>query len=124
MDGPVNRSASSSPTRRRWIDWLYRTLRWFSPRRSLGDRGERAAARFLKRQGYKIVARGYSNAYGELDVVAVDGRTVVFVEVKTRVSTAGGHPAEAVTAEKQRRLRRAALGFLRHHGLWGTSHSL
>ena len=54
---------------------------------------------------------------GELDLVAVDGRIVVFVEVKTRQSHEGGHPAEAVDAEKQRRLTRLAVGFLKRHEL-------
>ena len=89
--------------------------------KSLGERGEAAAARYLKRQGYKIVARGQQSPLGELDLVAVDGRTLIFVEVKTRRSVDGGHPAEAVDAEKQRRLTRAALGFLKRHGLLENS---
>ena len=81
---------------------------------TLGQRGERSAARYLRRKGYKIVARGSRASRaransGELDLVAVDGRTVVFVEVKTRRSTVKGHPAEAVDADKQRRLTRLAL---------------
>ncbi|HEV3004206.1 MAG TPA: YraN family protein [Pirellulales bacterium] len=83
----------------------------------LGPRGEAVAARFLKRLGYKIVARGARGQLGELDLVAVDGRTIVFVEVKTRESHDGGHPAEAVNADKQRRLTRLALGFLKRHDL-------
>ena len=83
----------------------------------LGPRGEALAARHLKRLGYKIVARGARGQLGELDLVAVDGRTVVFVEVKTRESHDGGHPAEAVDAEKQRRLTRLALGYLKRHEL-------
>ena len=89
-------------------------LRW--PKR-LGPRGEALAARHLRRLGYKIVARGARGPLGELDLVAVDGRTVVFVEVKTRQSHGGGHPAEAVNAEKQRRLTRLAVGFLKRHDL-------
>ncbi len=83
----------------------------------LGPRGEALAARHLRRLGYKIVARGARGQLGELDLVAVDGRTVVFVEVKTRQSHEGGHPAEAVDAEKQRRLTRLAVGFLKRHDL-------
>jgi len=86
-------------------------------RPSLGKRGEAAAARFLKRKGYKIVGRGLRYAFGELDLVAVDGRTVVFVEVKTRQSAESEHPAEAVGREKQRRITRAALAFLKEHRL-------
>lgn len=89
--------------------------RWRQPK-PLGARGEAVAARFLRRRGYYIVARG-DRITGELDIVAVDGRTVVFVEVKTRETHAAGSPAEAVDAEKQRRLTRAALGYLRRHDL-------
>jgi putative endonuclease len=84
---------------------------------SLGQRGERAAARYLRRQGYKIVGRGERDHFGELDLVAVDGRTVVFVEVKTRTSHEAGHPAEAVGPEKQKRLTRLALAYLKRHDL-------
>jgi putative endonuclease len=84
---------------------------------SLGQRGEVEAARYLRRLGYKIVARGSRSPLGELDLVAVDGQTVVFVEVKTRESSSGGHPAEAVNADKQQRLTRLGLSFLKHHGL-------
>jgi putative endonuclease len=82
--------------------------------RLLGDRGERAAARYVRRQGFRILLRGYRTARGEIDLIARDGDVLVFVEVKTRRQ---GEPAEAVTAEKQRRLTLAALRFLKEHGL-------
>jgi putative endonuclease len=84
---------------------------------TLGQRGEAVAAKYLRRRGYIIVARGSRGALGELDLVAVEGRTVVFVEVKTRLSHDAGHPAEAVDDDKQRRLTRLAVGYLRRHGL-------
>ncbi|MEQ8786673.1 MAG: YraN family protein [Pirellulaceae bacterium] len=96
---------------------LFRLLRRILPTRTLGQRGEAAAARFLKRLGYKIVARSQRDVLGEIDLVAVDGRTIVFVEVKTRRSLDAGHPAEAVDADKQRRLTRLALGYLKRHRL-------
>ncbi len=83
----------------------------------LGNRGERLAARFLRRQGYKILARQYSNRFGEIGLVALDGESIVFVEVKTRRSGSAGHPVEAVTHEKQSKLTRAALAFLKRHRL-------
>lgn len=89
---------------------------WFRPR-TLGERGEAVAAKYLKRLGYKIVARGERGRLGEIDLVAVDGRTVVFIEVKTRQSQDAGHPADAVDADKQRRLTRLAMAFLKRHGL-------
>jgi putative endonuclease len=85
--------------------------------RSLDRRGERAAEWHLRRLGYKIVSRRDRGRLGELDLVAVDGRTIVFIEVKTRRSHDAGHPAEAVGAEKQQRLTRLALAFLKRHDL-------
>ncbi len=84
---------------------------------TLGERGERAAARYLKRLGYKIVFSRHRQRYGEVDLIAVDGRTVVFVEVKTRRDASLGRPAEAVDAKRQGRMTRAALAFLKSHGL-------
>ena len=84
---------------------------------SLGEQGEQAAARFLKRQGYKIIDRGCRSKVGEIDLVALDGETIVLVEVKTRRTDAGGPPAEAVGPAKQRRLTRAALAYLKARGL-------
>jgi putative endonuclease len=89
---------------------------WFAPR-SLGQRGEDAAAKFLRKLGYIIVARGHRDRIGEIDLVAVDGRTVVFIEVKTRTSQDAGHPAEAVDDDKQRRLTRLALAYLKRYDL-------
>ncbi|MBX3415108.1 MAG: YraN family protein [Pirellulales bacterium] len=94
--------------------------RWF-PQRTLGERGERAAERYLRRRGHKIVARRQRSPIGELDLVTVDGRTVVFVEVKTRESHAAGHPAEAVDLAKQQRLTRLAALFLKRHDLLDCS---
>jgi putative endonuclease len=85
----------------------------FSGTKSLGDRGEEAAARYLKRQGYRIVERGHDSRLGELDIIAVDGRTVVFVEVKTRASSDAGRPADAIDANKQRRMTQSALAYLK-----------
>ena len=94
--------------------------RWWErifPPRSLGYRGERAAERYLRRLGYVIVARSELNKLGEIDLIAVDGRTVVFVEVKTRTSRQAGHPADAVDADKQARMTKAALAYLKRHDL-------
>jgi putative endonuclease len=85
--------------------------------RLLGDRGERAAARYLKRQGYRILARQSRSRIGEIDLVALDGQTIVFVEVKTRASQDAGHPAEAVTAAKRKQLTRTALAWLKRRNL-------
>lgn len=89
--------------------------------RTLGQRGEAAAARYLRRRGFRIVGRGVRSGMGELDLVAVDGRTVVFVEVKTRQTGDQGHPAEAVDRAKQRRLTVLATAYLQRHGLLNHS---
>jgi putative endonuclease len=83
----------------------------------LGDRGERAAARYLRRQGYRILARQHSDRLGEIDLVARDADTIVFVEVKTRKTAAAGEPVEAVTPHKQKQLTRLALAWLKRRGL-------
>jgi len=93
--------------------WLARLL----PEKTLGQRGEAAAARYLKRRGYKILARGDRFGPGELDLVMLDRDTIVFVEVKTRQSHDAGLPAEAVDKGKQRKLTRLAVTFLKRHGL-------
>jgi putative endonuclease len=84
---------------------------------TLGSRGEDVAARFLRHSGYRILSRSDRSRPGELDLVALDGKTLVFVEVKTRRSAEAGHPAEAVDAAKQRRLTRLAVTWLKRRGL-------
>ena len=83
----------------------------------LGSRGERRAASYLAKHGFQVVARGVTNQFGEIDLVTLDGDTIVFVEVRTRRSLDAGHPAESVTPEKQARLTRAALAFLKQKKL-------
>lgn len=93
---------------------------WFErlfPTKTLGQRGEAAAARYLRRRRYKILARSDKFGRGELDLVALDGKTIVFVEVKTRQSDVLGHPAEAVDHRKQLKLTRLATAFLKRHRL-------
>jgi putative endonuclease len=94
--------------------WLSERLR----RPTLGELGERHAARFLRRKcRYRIVATRRRLRYGEFDVIAVDGRTIVFVEVKTRRSETGPRPALAVDEHRRQRMTRAATAFLKSHGL-------
>jgi putative endonuclease len=87
--------------------------------RLLGNRGERAAAKYLRKCGYRILARQSRSRIGEIDLIAldVDGDAIVFVEVKTRSSHAAGHPSEAVTRSKQQQLTRAALAWLKRRRL-------
>lgn len=79
----------------------------------LGDEGERAAVRRLKKQGYRILARQHRNRIGEIDIIALDGSQIVFVEVKTRRTTETGQPHEAVDQRKQQKIARAALAWLK-----------
>jgi putative endonuclease len=96
---------------------LSRWLRQLFPKKTLGQRGEAAAERYLRGRRYKILARGDRLGRGELDLVALDRKTIVFVEVKTRQSAEAGHPAEAVDSTKQRKLTRLAEAFLKRHRL-------
>jgi putative endonuclease len=84
-----------------WLDSLRVQL-------PLGRRGERAAEKYLRRNGYRIVARNFRAAGAEIDIVAMDGEALVFVEVKTRRSLEAGAPHEAVDERKQKQIRRAA----------------
>jgi putative endonuclease len=74
----------------------------------LGRRGERAAAEFLRRRGYRVVGAGFLARRGEVDLVCRQGDRLVLVEVKTRTSDAFGAPAEAVGLRKRRALMAAA----------------
>ena len=78
----------------------------------LGDRGEEAAAKFLANKGYKILARQFRTPLGELDLVARDGGTLVFVEVKTRRSLRFGLPSDAVGVTKQRKIIRSSMWYI------------
>lgn len=86
-------------------------------RRWFGSRSERVAARFLRRAGFRILARNLSGPLGEIDLVAVDRDCIVFVEVRSTASTDLTRTAESVDAVKQGRLTRLALDFLRRHRL-------
>jgi putative endonuclease len=83
-------------------------------RKILGKKGERIAEKFLRRRGYKIVERNYRCSFGEIDLIAIDGEYLVFVEVKTRSSAGPAPPQQAVNGPKQRRLARLAAHFLTH----------
>lgn len=81
--------------------------------REVGSRYEKRAAAFLERQGLTIVERNYRCRAGEIDIIARDGETCVFCEVKYRRTLAGGDPAEAVDWRKQRKICLAASWYLR-----------
>jgi putative endonuclease len=82
----------------------------------LGRWGEAVAAGWLEARGWRIVARNFRYRHKELDLVARRGRTVAFIEVKTRRDRRFGHPAECVTRAKRRELERAATFWIARHG--------
>ncbi|MGB3861016.1 MAG: YraN family protein [Candidatus Aminicenantaceae bacterium] len=82
----------------------------------LGRSGEDVATEYLKKKKYKIVDKGFRFLRGEIDIIAYDDETLVFVEVKTRKSTRFNQPEESVTPAKRKQLRRVAQGYLlRNH---------
>lgn len=78
---------------------------------ALGARGEDFAEKYLRKKGYRIVERNFRCRLGEIDIIALDGRSLVFVEVKTRRNQNYGRPCEAVNAVKIRHILRAAACF-------------
>ena len=92
-----------------------------SSRDELGRRGEDEAANYLQGLGYRIVGRRERVLRGDIDIVAIDGRTVVFVEVRSRSDTAHGHPAETVGVVKQRRIADLVNAYIRRHRLQDSS---
>ena len=86
-------------------------------RKLLGREGEDRAAKFLAKRGYRILERNYRTRSGEIDLIALDRGVVVFVEVKTRTSDAFGAPELAVTPQKQQRMLKAALGYMKYKKL-------
>jgi putative endonuclease len=81
-------------------------------RQLLGRLGERIATEHLRRRGFRILERNYRTRWGELDIVAFDGATIAFVEVKTRRAAAGRTPFESVHERKRDRVRRMASSWL------------
>jgi putative endonuclease len=84
---------------------------------SLGRSGEDRACRELERRGYAVLARGYRTRFGEIDIIARDGPTIVFVEVKARTSDRYGGGAAAVTLHKQAKVTAMAEDYLARHRL-------
>jgi len=106
--------------RDRYCDWRYGT---FDPDAKVGKRGEQVAARHLRFQGLKIIAESESDRGGEIDLIALDTRRrlVIFVEVKTLATRRPGHPADRVDENKQARVARAAMRYLKRKKLLGTA---
>ncbi len=83
--------------------------------KELGLKGEDEAVRFLRKKGYRILERNFRSRLGEIDIVARDGDTIVFVEVKTRSTESFGSPKDAIDARKIRRITRGSMDYLRRN---------
>jgi len=89
---------------------------WTDPRHIAGVEAESRAAEILRREGYRVLEQRYRFLRHDIDLVARQGRTVVFVEVKLRKGSQFGTAAEAITGRKRRELVRAASAWLQRHG--------
>lgn len=87
------------------------------PRHGIGRRGEALAAQFLEAQGYRILHRNWRKRAGEIDLIAQEGRVLVFVEVKTRRSNKYGEAMESLDEHKQRQLAQLAMLYLAENNL-------
>jgi len=84
----------------------------------VGREGEELAAAYLQEKGLRILLRNFRCRDGEVDLICLDKKTLVFVEVKTRSSVVHGEPGEAVTIQKKRRIIRAATQYLSQQKSW------
>ena len=89
-------------------------------RKRFGQKSEDAIARFLRRNGYKILERNYRTPLGEIDIIAKHNKALVFVEVKARRSANYGDPKWAITPAKQRKISMVALAYLKQYGSSAT----
>lgn len=83
----------------------------------IGELGEDKAAQMLTNKGYKIIERNNENKYGEIDIVAMDGREIVFVEVRSKTGTNFGLPEETVNYRKKRKLIRNAKRYIKYKNI-------
>ncbi|MBN1913567.1 MAG: YraN family protein [Candidatus Omnitrophica bacterium] len=83
-----------------------------------GRSAEEAAAGFLKKKGYRIIQKNYRTKLGEIDIIAKDKDTFCFIEVKSRHSDKFGSPKESITADKQNRIAKSSLIFLKANKLF------
>lgn len=86
-------------------------------KREIGDFGEEITSKYLEKNGYRILDRNYSKPFGEIDIIAIKGDMISFVEVKTRKSDDFAYAAEAVDYYKQERIKRASQAFLMERNL-------
>lgn len=87
---------------------------------TLGREGEKIALGLLKKKKYRIVQQGFRMFRGEIDIIAYDGKDLVFIEVKSRRSSKFGCPEESVTPAKQKQIKKIARGYLHDHDIHNT----
>lgn len=78
----------------------------------IGKRGETLAISFLKKNGYRIIESNFRCRYGEIDIIAQEGKTVAFIEVKTKTNNRFGSPTQAIDLRKQRQVSKTALIYI------------
>lgn len=86
-------------------------------KRNIGNEYEQIAVEYLTQNGYEIVEQNFRNRMGEIDIIAIDGDYLVFVEVKYRRTSGEGHPSEAVNYSKQRRITKTAMYYCGINGI-------
>ncbi len=91
-------------------------------RKQVGNRGESLAEDYIKRKGYKIIHRNYRCKLGEIDIIAKDGDTIVFIEVRTKQNENFGSPQDSVTSTKISKISKTALNFIQEKNLSGYSY--
>ncbi len=84
-------------------------------KKAIGAFGEEQSRRWLEGLGYELVCQNFQSPFGEIDLIMKQGRTLVFIEVKTRTSLIYGMPAESITKEKQKHMKKTALYFLNRY---------
>ncbi len=87
---------------------------------SIGNTGEEAAVKALKKHGYKIIERNYRTKMGEIDIIAKDGEYTVFVEVRLRKSNAFGTPADTIDKRKQQKIIKTAQMYAMKNDIYDT----
>ena len=98
------------------LSWFQSLFKAESPQEVLGPRGENVAAKFLRNQGFKILLRNFRCGVGEIDIIARDGKTIVFVDVKTRTDD-DPTPEEQVNNIKRHQITKAARFYLGRYGV-------
>ncbi len=103
----------------RWV-LGYNSTMSRDPRHSFGTNSEQSASDYLENSGYRILARNVSSKLGEIDIIAMDGETLVFIEVRSRTRSDQVHPAATVTRKKQLQIIRCATAWCQKHRIRDT----